>query len=78
MLLKLAALGTLGYVGYKYLQKNGYLADMHSPYVKSDFDHASKKNAGEPDLSDPHVAMAGGPLSNDAAVIHAGEPLPAG
>jgi len=78
MLLKLAALGTLGYVGYKYLQKNGYLADMRSPYVKSDFGDASEQNAGEPDLSDPHVAMAGGPLSNDATVIHASEPLPAG
>ena len=81
MLLRLAALGALGYVGYKYLQKNGGLASLApaaSPGGSGDTGSARQATSGneEPDLSDPHVAMAGGPLSNDAAVVHAGQ-LPA-
>lgn len=64
MLLKLAALGALGYAGYRYYQKNigGSREDRSSPTT--------------PDLSSPRVAMAGGPLSEQASVIEAGQPLP--
>jgi hypothetical protein len=72
MLLRLAALGALGYAGYKYLQKNGGLSSLAGGGTSS-----GNRPAAEPDLSDPHVAMAGGPLSNDATVVHPGEPLPA-
>lgn len=66
MLLKLAALGALGYAGYRYYQKNttsGRAAGGTTPTA--------------PDLSDPRVAMAGGPLSEQASVIEPGQPLPA-
>ena len=70
MLLKLAALGAIGYVGYKYLEKNGGLAKLTG---------SSSRPAGsggaETDLVDPHLAVAGGPLSNEARVVHSGEPL---
>ncbi|MBV8913180.1 MAG: hypothetical protein JOZ05_09105 [Acetobacteraceae bacterium] len=72
MLLKLAALGTLAYVGYKYLEKNGGLSAITGA-GSGDASNA----AAEPDLSDPHVAIAGGPLSSDATLVSGGEPLPA-
>jgi hypothetical protein len=62
MLLKLAALGAIGYVGYKYLEKNGGLSQLTGP--------------GTSDRSDPHLAVAGGPLSEGATLVHAGEPMP--
>ena len=72
MLLRLAALGALGYVGYKYLQNSGGLSQLTG---RGSGDAST--GSAEPDLSDPHVAMAGGPLSNDATIVSGGEPLPA-
>ncbi len=77
MLLRLAALGALGYAGYKYLQKNGYLETGSGSSVGTGGFGRQQSTGSEPDLSDPHVAMPGGPLSSEAAVVHAGEPLPA-
>lgn len=62
MLLKLAALGAIGYAGYRYYQTTRGT----SP---------SPTTASPPDLSDPQVALAGGPLSSEAALRHAGQPL---
>ena len=64
MLLKLAALGALGYAGYRYYQKN--MGDTRSA-----------RDETAPDPSDPRTSMAGGPLSEEATVVEAGEPLPA-
>jgi hypothetical protein len=61
MLLRMVALGALGYAGYKYYEKNV----------------SGRPQSTEPDLSDPQVALAGGPLSSEAAVVHAGDDLPA-
>ena len=73
MLLKLAALGAIGYAGYKYLEKNGKLSS----------DNASGSNlrrqatsGSQPNLSDPQVALAGGPLSEQARVVESGRSLP--
>ncbi len=73
MLLKLAALGAIGYAGYKYLEKNGKLSS----------DSGSGSNFGrqgasgsEPNMSDPQVALAGGPLSEQARVVESGRSLP--
>ena len=67
MLLKLAALGALGYAGYRYYQKN----------LAGGAGEAGRETSA-PDTSDPRVAMAGGPLSEDAAVVEEGQPLPSG
>jgi len=64
MLLKLAALGALGYAGYKYYNQN-------RDQVDSALRRLSRGARTEPD-----VALAGGPLSSEASVVHAGEPLP--
>lgn len=64
MLLKLAALGALGYAGYRYYQKN------------MGGGRESRPTETTPDLSNPRVAMAGGPLSEQASVVEAGQPLP--
>ena len=61
MLLKLAALGALGYVGYRHYDKT-----MND-----------RREGSEPDVSDPHVAMAGGPLSEEAIVVEGRQPSPA-
>lgn len=70
MLLKLAALGALGYAGYRYYQKN-----MDGRRNGTGASAATPSSA--PDVSDPRVAMAGGPLSEQASVVEAGQPLPA-
>ena len=55
MLLRLAALGALGYAGYKYYQKNGLDYREWLP--------------GSEDLNDAsEVELAGGPLSDRARV----------
>ena len=61
MLLRLAALGALGYAGYKYYNQN-------RDEVDGALRRLSQRARGEPD-----VALAGGPLSSDATVVHAGE-----
>jgi hypothetical protein len=48
MLLRLAVLGTLGYVGYRYLQQ--------------------QQPAGDQDSSPRQLALAGGPLSDQASI----------
>lgn len=68
MILKLAALGAIGYAGYSYFTKaKGNASSRRSIYRNT--------NGFEPDLSDPQVALAGGPLSTEAALRHAGQPL---
>ena len=63
MLLKLAALSAIGYAGYRYYQKN--------------MDRSGAIREGStPNVSDPQIALAGGPLSSDAGLMRAGEPLP--
>lgn len=61
MLLKLAALGAIGYAAYRsYSSRKGT---------------TPSRTGTQPDLSDPQVALAGGPLSSEAALRHAGQPL---
>ena len=74
MLLRLAALGALGFAGYKYLQTNGYLPAQDDGGIA---DAASSGARKEADRDDPHSALPGGPLSSQAKVIHSGDPLPA-
>ena len=57
MVLKLAALGALGYAGYKYLEKS----------------NATRRSNGDGNK----IAVAGGPLSEQASVQHSAE-LPPG
>ena len=72
MLLKLAALGALGYAGYRYYQQNM----QGTPRTATAGTPSRQTNTGQtPNVSDPQVALAGGPLSNEAAVMHRGEPL---
>ena len=61
MLIKLAALGALGYAGYKYYNQN-------RDQVDGALRRLSQRASGEPD-----IAVAGGPLSSQASVVHAGE-----
>ena len=51
-MLKLIALGALGYAGYKYLQKNAAAAP-------------------KPAAADRDLAVAGGPISDRATLMHA-------
>lgn len=50
-MLKLAALGALGYAGYKYLQKD-------------------RRQGSDSDARDRSSAVAGGPISDRATVMH--------
>lgn len=50
-MLKLAALGALGYAGYKYFQKNS-------------------SRSGERNDGNREMAVAGGPISDQASVRH--------
>jgi uncharacterized membrane protein YebE (DUF533 family) len=62
MLLRIAALGALGYAGYKYYQKNGLDFGLDGG------------TSGEPaTASDPDIDVAGGPISGEATIVHAGE-----
>ena len=64
MLLRLAALGALGYAGYKYYNQN-----------RDQVDGALRRltQGGGGGRSEHDVALAGGPLSSDASVVHSGE-----
>lgn len=62
MLIKLAALAAVGYAGYKYFYED---AGSSTPRASS-----------RPSL-DPR-AVAGGPISGEARLIHRGEDLPTG
>lgn len=66
MILKLAALGAIGYAGYNYFTKSRGAASSRSS--------TSSRGEAAVNLSDPQVALAGGPLSNEAALIHARQP----
>jgi hypothetical protein len=72
MLLKLAALGAIGYVGYQYLQKNGGFANPTSGGSGE-----ASTGVGALNRDDPHLAVAGGRLSDEAVVVHSADPLPA-
>jgi hypothetical protein len=67
-MLKLAALGALGYVGYRYVQKNGGLSQLTGGGSRD-----ASTGSAAPERSDPHLAVAGGPLSSDAAVAKSGK-----
>lgn len=67
MLWKLAALGALGYLAYNYYRKTMVGGPRQTGVDES-----------PPNVSDPRVALAGGPLSEQAMVVEAGQPLPAG
>ncbi|WP_126665626.1 hypothetical protein [Croceibacterium ferulae] len=60
MLIKLAALAAVGYAGYKYLNGNG----------------GSTVPSASPRPSPDQRAVAGGPISGEAQLIHRGEKLP--
>jgi len=65
VILKLAALGAIGYAGYHLYRTSKGTAPSAS----------TSQTGAEPNVSDPHVALAGGPLSSEAALRHAGQPL---
>jgi uncharacterized membrane protein YebE (DUF533 family) len=65
MLLKLAAMGALGYLGYRYYQDN---------YAPAGVGRAAPQSGA----AAPEVALAGGPLSSEAALVHSSDDLPAG
>jgi len=60
MLIKLAAFAAVGYAAYKYLSDDG---------------GSSVLNASPLPSADPR-AVAGGPISGEAQLIHSGEDLP--
>jgi uncharacterized membrane protein YebE (DUF533 family) len=64
-MLRLLALGALGYAGYKYYDKN-------RDQVDGALRRFSQRNDTTSSMSDT-PAMAGGPLSDQAQVVHAGE-----
>lgn len=68
MLLRLVALGAAGYAGYKYLTQ---ARAERAPYPAQ-----QAPGAHEPAAAAPDVAVAGGPLSGEATLIHKGEDLP--
>jgi len=68
MIRKLAALGAIGYAGYHLYRTSKGTAPSSS----------TSQTGTEPNVSDPQVALAGGPLSTEAALRHAGQPLPQG
>ena len=56
MLLKLAALGALGYAGYRYYDKN-----------KGSHETDDGRSLGS---TEPQLALAGGPMSDQARLVH--------
>jgi hypothetical protein len=56
MLLKLAALGALGYAGYRYAEKQGLISRLQ-PQTS-------------PAPTNPDIRLAGGPLSSQATLQH--------
>ena len=73
MLLRLAALGAIGYAGYKYLGKHN---QRNSDEATGSTSGPPQSQGSEPNLSDPQVALAGGPLSEQARVVESGQSLP--
>lgn len=62
MLIKLAALAAIGYAGYKHFYE----------------DRGSSLPSAPPRPSPDQRAVAGGPISGEAQLIHRGEELPTG
>jgi hypothetical protein len=71
MLLRLVALGAAGYAGYKYLTRDGLDDNVPLP-------DEGRQVPGENLDAEPEVALAGGPLSREARVVHNDEGSPAG
>jgi hypothetical protein len=61
MLLRLAALGAIGYAAYRYYDNN-----------RDEVDGALRRLSGREPEAD-YAGPAGGPISNRASVVHAGE-----
>jgi hypothetical protein len=73
MLLRLAVLGGLGYAAYNYYTKNREEVDGALRKLTQGGDETGATQSGE------GAELAGGPLSSEARVVHAGEgPLAAG
>jgi len=67
MLLRLAALGGLGYAAYTYYTKNREQVDGALRKLAEGSGGDSEEQSGE------SAELAGGPLSSEARVVHAGE-----
>jgi hypothetical protein len=69
MLLRLATFGALGYAAYNYYSKNREQVDgaLRRLVPASGGEEGATAGGGE------GVELAGGPLSGDAQVVHAGE-----
>jgi hypothetical protein len=72
-MLKTIALAALGYVGYKYYQKNG---DQLRQAFNDGVDRVTGL-AGRSEADAPEIELAGGPLSSEAHIVPAGDPLTA-
>lgn len=78
-MLKMLALGALGYAGYRYFQKNQgnfKLSTGGGSTGRGATSGTQSYTGTEPDVSDPQVALAGGPLSSEASLRHSGQSLP--
>ncbi len=67
MLLRLATFGALGYAAYNYYNKNREQVDGALRKMTQGTGGSDNSQSGE------GVELAGGPLSHDARVVHAGE-----
>ena len=75
MLLRMATLGALGYAAYNYYTKNreqvdGTLRRLTQGASSGGSSQGSGANSAQ---GDQGVDLAGGPLSGNAQVVHAGE-----
>ena len=67
MLLRLATLGALGYAAYNYYTKNREQVDGALRKLTQGGQSPGSEQSGE------GAELAGGPLSSDAKLVHAGE-----
>jgi len=67
MLLRLATFGALGYAAYNYYTKNREQVDGALRKLTQGGDETGSSQSGE------GADLAGGPLSTDAQLVHAGE-----
>jgi hypothetical protein len=75
MLLKLVALGAAGYAGYKYMMQGR--RETYPPSPSSPSSGNQPQAAAEDTDPEPEVALAGGPLSSGATLVHKDEEFPA-
>ena len=66
MLLRLATFGALGYAAYNYYTKN-------REQVDGALRRLTQAGGGETSRSAERADLAGGPLSDDAKLVHAGD-----